>query len=49
MAEAQERIASAIEKQKQGKVSQVFALGGAIVSTFGIVSIIDIIKGWIGG
>jgi len=49
MAEAQERIATAAEKQQPGKVSQLFALGGAIVSTFGIVSIIDIIKGWIGG
>jgi len=49
MADAQERIARAIEKQKPGRVSQVFAMIATAVTILGIVVIIDVIKKWIGG
>jgi len=49
MADAQERIARAVEKQQPGKVEQVLAMGAAVVTIFGIVGIVDVIKKWIGG
>jgi len=49
MADAQERIASAIEKHQPGRAEQFVAMGAAVVSVFGIVNIIDVIKSWIGG
>jgi len=49
MADAQERIAVAIEKQQPSRVAQVFAMIAMVASTFGIVTIIDVIKNWIGG
>jgi len=48
IADAQERIATAVEKQPS-RAEQFFAVGAAVATTFGIVSIIDIIKNWIGG
>jgi len=49
MADAQERIARTIEKQQPGKISQIFAMGATVVTIFGIVVVIDVIKKWIGG
>jgi len=49
MADAQERVALAIEKQQPSRASQVFTMIAMIASTFGIVTIIDVIKGWFGG
>jgi len=49
MADAQERIARAVEKQQPGKVEQVLAMGAAVVTIFGIVGIVDVIKKWMGG
>jgi hypothetical protein len=49
MAEAQERIAETAEKLRPGIISQIFTSGAAVVTTFGIVHIIDIIMKWIGG
>jgi len=49
MAEAQERIASSIEKQQPGRFSQAIAMGATAATAFGIINIIDIIKKWIGG
>jgi len=49
MADAQERIASTIEKQQPSRFSQSIAMGATVATAFGIVNIIDIIKKWIGG
>jgi len=49
MADAQERIARAVEKQQPSRMSQIFVMMATGVTIFGIVGIIDVIKKWIGG
>jgi len=49
LTEAHERIASVVEKQQPGKISQIVAMGAALVSLFSFVNIVDVIKSWFGG
>ena len=49
MTKAQEQIASAIEKQRPGRFSQILATGATAVTVMGLFNIIDIFIKWIGG
>jgi uncharacterized Ntn-hydrolase superfamily protein len=49
MAEAQERMAAAIEKQKPGIAERFLATLALAASALGFVSAADIIARWIGG
>jgi hypothetical protein len=49
MAEAQERMASAMEKQQPGRFIQAITTGAAVATVLGILTVIDIIAKWIGG
>ena len=49
MAEAQERIAAALEHKPQGGFSRALATGAAVATALGVFSVIDIVIKWIGG
>jgi hypothetical protein len=49
MAEAQERIASVLEKQQPGKLTQAITIGATVATVLGILSVIDIVAKWMGG
>jgi hypothetical protein len=49
MAEAQERIASVLERQQPGRFIQTIATIAAIATALGILTVIDIFVKWIGG
>ncbi|GHU55540.1 hypothetical protein FACS189442_3230 [Spirochaetia bacterium] len=49
MAKAQERIATAIDKQQPGRFSQAIVTGAAVATALGLLNVVDIIIKWIGG
>lgn len=49
MANAQERIASAVEKQHPGRFFQAITTGATIVTVMSFLSVVDLIIKWIGG
>ncbi|MDR1785880.1 MAG: hypothetical protein LBR23_05370 [Spirochaetaceae bacterium] len=46
---ALERIAVAIEKQKQGRFEQILTILAAIATTLGLFTTLDIFFKWFGG